>query len=126
METSFRKIDIDLYDEDVLDETELYDADPRDPAQVLNDVKQRGTAVRSALSKCVSVDLPQYDRELEEFVIEEILRVLWISCYKIHHMDLTLTTPRCAYHVYSAHRSDTLVELESPNSGLDPQQHQSC
>jgi len=48
---SFRKIDIDAYDEDVLVETELYDADPRDPARVLNDAKQKATAVRSALSK---------------------------------------------------------------------------
>lgn len=48
---NFRKIDIDVYDEDVLLETELYDADPRDPTQVVNDVKQKATAVRSALSK---------------------------------------------------------------------------
>ena len=50
-EISFRKIDVDVYDEDALVETELYDADPRGPAQVLNDVKQKATAVRSALSK---------------------------------------------------------------------------
>lgn len=50
-DVNFRKIDIDVYDEDVLVETELYDADPRDPAQVLNDTKQKATAVRSALSK---------------------------------------------------------------------------
>jgi len=50
-EINFRKIDIDVYDEDVLVETELYDADPRDPAQVLNGAKQKATAVRSALSK---------------------------------------------------------------------------
>ena len=48
---NFRKIDIDDYDEDVLVETELYDVDPRGPAQVPNDVKQKATAVRSALSK---------------------------------------------------------------------------
>jgi actin related protein 2/3 complex subunit 5 len=54
MDTNFRKIDIDLYDEDVLVETELYNADPRDPAQVLNDAKQKGAAVRSALAKYVS------------------------------------------------------------------------
>lgn len=50
-ESNFRKIDIDAYDEDVLVETELYDPDPRDPAQILNDAKQRAVAVRSALSK---------------------------------------------------------------------------
>ena len=48
---NFRKIDIDAYDEDVLVEMELYDVDPRGPAQVPNDVKQKATAVRSALSK---------------------------------------------------------------------------
>jgi len=50
-EINFRKIDIDAYDEDVLVETELYDPDPRNPAQILNDTKQKATAVRSALSK---------------------------------------------------------------------------
>ena len=51
MDVNFRKIDIDLYDEDALVETELYDADPRNPTQVVNDAKQKATAVRSALSK---------------------------------------------------------------------------
>ena len=50
-EIGFRKIDIDAYDEDVLVETELYDPDPRAPAQFLNDTKQKAAAVRSALSK---------------------------------------------------------------------------
>jgi actin related protein 2/3 complex subunit 5 len=50
-DNSFRKIDIDIYDEDVLVETELYDPDPRNLAQVLNDTKQKASAVRSALSK---------------------------------------------------------------------------
>ncbi|TFK37551.1 actin-related protein ARPC5 [Crucibulum laeve] len=51
MDTAFRKIDIDIYDEDTLQESELYDADPRDPAQVLDDAKQRQAAVRSSLAK---------------------------------------------------------------------------
>jgi len=51
MDVNFRKINIDLYDEDVLAETELYEADPRDPAQALSDAKQKGGAVRSALAK---------------------------------------------------------------------------
>ncbi len=51
MEAAFRKIDIDIYDEDVLQEEELYDADPRDPAQVLTDAKQKASAVRGYLSK---------------------------------------------------------------------------
>jgi len=50
-DVNFRKIDIDAYDEDALVETELYDADPRDPTQALSDAKQKATAVRSALSK---------------------------------------------------------------------------
>ena len=54
MEGAFRKVDIDIYDEDVLQETELYAADPRDPAAVLDDAKQRQTAVRSLLAKCVA------------------------------------------------------------------------
>ena len=52
---SFRKIDVDAYDEDVLQETELYDPDPREPTQVLSDTKQKQLAVRSALTKCVSL-----------------------------------------------------------------------
>jgi actin related protein 2/3 complex subunit 5 len=53
MDQAFRKIDIDIYDEDVLHESELYEADPRDPAEVLEDAKQRQAAVRSFLAKCV-------------------------------------------------------------------------
>ena len=55
METAFRKIDIDIYDEDVLQETELYDADPRDPAQVLEDARQKQTVVRGLLNKADAV-----------------------------------------------------------------------
>ena len=51
MDVNFRKIDIDQYDEDVLLDNELYDSDPRDPAQALNEVKQNAAAVRSSLSK---------------------------------------------------------------------------
>ncbi|KAH9477164.1 Actin-related protein 2/3 complex subunit 5 [Psilocybe cubensis] len=51
MDTAFRKIDIDIYDEDVLQESELYEADPRDPAEVLEDAKQRAGHVRSLLAK---------------------------------------------------------------------------
>ena len=48
---NFRKIDVDLYDEDVLLDEELYDQDPRDPTQVLDDAKQKAAAVRTALSR---------------------------------------------------------------------------
>ncbi|OCB90625.1 actin-related protein ARPC5 [Sanghuangporus baumii] len=51
METAFRKIDIDKYDEDVLLEEELYEPDPRDPAQVLADTRAKATTVRSFLAK---------------------------------------------------------------------------
>ncbi|KAI0798197.1 arp2/3 complex subunit [Abortiporus biennis] len=51
MDVNFRKIDIDQYDEDVLNEEELYEPDRRDPSQVLNDTKAKSAAVRSALSK---------------------------------------------------------------------------
>lgn len=51
MDTAFRKIDIDAYDEDTLLETELYEADPREPAQVLAEAKQKQVAVRSSLAK---------------------------------------------------------------------------
>lgn len=53
MDVNFRKIDVDVYDEDILHESELYDADPRDPAQALDDAKQKQGAVRSALAKYV-------------------------------------------------------------------------
>jgi actin related protein 2/3 complex subunit 5 len=51
MDTAFRKIDIDAYDEDIFLESELFEPDPRSPAQVLSDAKQKGTTVRSSLAK---------------------------------------------------------------------------
>lgn len=53
MDGAFRKIDIDAFDEDVLLESELYEPDPRDPSQVLEEAKAKSVAVRSSLSKCV-------------------------------------------------------------------------
>jgi len=53
MSTSFRKIDIDQYDEEVLNDEDLYEVDSRDPDQVLEEARQRQAAVRSALAKCV-------------------------------------------------------------------------
>ena len=55
MDGAFRKIDIDVYDEDIIREEELYEADPRDPAQVLEDAKSKQTAVRSALNRFVHI-----------------------------------------------------------------------
>lgn len=51
MDTSFRKIDIDQYDEDVLQDSELYEADTRDPVEVLDEAKQRQVAVRGFLAR---------------------------------------------------------------------------
>ena len=51
MDTAFRKIDIDAYDEDVLADDELYDPDPRDPAQVLADTKAKAASIRGVLAK---------------------------------------------------------------------------
>jgi hypothetical protein len=51
MDINFRKIDIDVYDEDVLLETELYDPDPRGPQQVLEDAKAKAASVRTSLAK---------------------------------------------------------------------------
>jgi actin related protein 2/3 complex subunit 5 len=53
MDTSFRKIDIDAYDEDAFLESELFEPDPRSPAQVLSDAKQKQITVRSSLAKWV-------------------------------------------------------------------------
>ena len=55
MDVNFRKIDIDQYDEDLLLDSELYDSDPRDPAQALDDTRQNAAAVRSSLSRCVFI-----------------------------------------------------------------------
>lgn len=51
MDTAFRKINIDAYDEDTILDTELYDADPRDPTTILSDAKQKANAVRSSLAR---------------------------------------------------------------------------
>lgn len=51
MDINFRKIDVDAYDEDVLLETELYDPDPREPQQVIEDAKVRAASARTSLAK---------------------------------------------------------------------------
>lgn len=47
----FRKIDVDKYDEDVLDESELYTPDPRPPAQVLADTRGKASSIRGILAR---------------------------------------------------------------------------
>lgn len=54
---SFRKIDIDVYDEDILAESELYNPDPRPPAQVLADAKEKASTIRGILARCVRAAL---------------------------------------------------------------------
>jgi actin related protein 2/3 complex subunit 5 len=51
MNANFRKIDIDQYDEDALQDSEVYEQDPRNPADVLDDAKQRQIAVRGLLAR---------------------------------------------------------------------------
>ncbi|KAK7469180.1 arp2/3 complex subunit [Stygiomarasmius scandens] len=51
MDVAFRKIDIDAFDEEILQESELYEQDPRDPAQALDQMKQIQGTVRSCLAK---------------------------------------------------------------------------
>ncbi|KAG2112539.1 actin-related protein 2/3 complex subunit 5 [Suillus discolor] len=70
---SFRKIDIDAYDEDVLLDDELCEPDPRDPAQVLSDAKQKQAAVRSTLARGdipgalgIALDSTPYGSNVEE------------------------------------------------------------
>lgn len=50
-EINFRKIDIDAFDEDAFQESELYEADPRDPQSVLSDAKAKTAQVRTSLSR---------------------------------------------------------------------------
>ncbi|KAF5369563.1 hypothetical protein D9758_002652 [Tetrapyrgos nigripes] len=51
MDVAFRKIDIDAFDEEILQESELYEQDPRDPAQALDEMKQAQASVRSFLAR---------------------------------------------------------------------------
>ncbi|KDR73966.1 hypothetical protein GALMADRAFT_250686 [Galerina marginata CBS 339.88] len=86
MASAFRKIDIDIYDEDVLHEEELYEADPRDPSEVLEDAKQRQGMVRGMLSKndipgalTVILDNAPYGPtvdEAKEITLQSLLTIL--------------------------------------------------
>jgi actin related protein 2/3 complex subunit 5 len=51
MDVNFRKIDIDQFDEEVFKDSELYESDPRDPVEVLEDAKQKQVAVRGLLAR---------------------------------------------------------------------------
>jgi len=51
MDVNFRKINIDVYDEDVLLEAQLYDPDPRGPQQALDEAKAKAASVRTSLAR---------------------------------------------------------------------------
>ena len=48
---SFRKIDIDQYDEDVIVDEELVEPFPKSPEQALADAKAKSTEVRSLIGR---------------------------------------------------------------------------
>lgn len=50
---SFRKIDVDKYDEDVLLEEELIDIDPRSSTELAGIAKQKANDVRGLIGRCV-------------------------------------------------------------------------
>ncbi|KAG0145206.1 hypothetical protein CROQUDRAFT_723596 [Cronartium quercuum f. sp. fusiforme G11] len=51
MDAAYRKIDIDLYDQDALTEHELYEHDPRSPDQMLSDAQVKTQQARSFLTR---------------------------------------------------------------------------
>ncbi|KAF8844574.1 ARP2/3 complex 16 kDa subunit (p16-Arc) [Paxillus ammoniavirescens] len=83
---SFRTINVDAYDEDVLTEDELYDPDTRDLAQVLSDTKQQQAVVRSSLNKGditgalnMALGSPPYGpgvKEAKNFALQTVVSVL--------------------------------------------------
>ena len=119
MDTAFRKIDIDIYDEDVLQDSELYEADPRGPAEVLDDAKQRQAAVRSFLARYFFL-MPHsiLSSHLESFrtdwkwsslipFVEMISQELWRLSWKMHLMVLMSTKPRYAHALWIPWRAIT-------------------
>lgn len=50
-DTSFRRLDVDQYDEDRVLESDLYMPDSRAPSQVLSDTQGKATAVRGLLQR---------------------------------------------------------------------------
>jgi actin related protein 2/3 complex subunit 5 len=51
MDLNFRRIDIDRFDEDAIQDSEVYQIDARNPADVLDQAKQRQIAVRGLLAR---------------------------------------------------------------------------
>lgn len=55
---NFRKINIDQYDEDVIQDEELVEPYPKAPEQALADAKAKSTEVRTLIGRCVTTILP--------------------------------------------------------------------
>ncbi|POW07980.1 hypothetical protein PSTT_07865 [Puccinia striiformis] len=51
MDTAYRKIDVDAYDEDLVTEEELYTHDPRSAQEVLAEAQSKATQARSFLTR---------------------------------------------------------------------------
>lgn len=51
MDTAYRKIDIDIYDPDIVTEEELYVHDPRSPEEVLAEAQSKTAQARSCLTR---------------------------------------------------------------------------
>ncbi|EGG05498.1 uncharacterized protein MELLADRAFT_36782 [Melampsora larici-populina 98AG31] len=51
MDSAYRKIDIDLYDQDALKEDELYEHDPRSAEEMLSDAQSKTQQARSLLAR---------------------------------------------------------------------------
>ncbi|KAG6911565.1 hypothetical protein DXG01_011867 [Tephrocybe rancida] len=83
MDTAFRKIDIDQYDEDILHESELYDADPRDPSQVLEEAKQRQASditlqtLLTILNTTKSTEIPTVIKSLSQDTQDTLMKYLY-------------------------------------------------
>ncbi|EJT97198.1 arp2/3 complex 16 kda subunit [Dacryopinax primogenitus] len=85
MDTHFRRINIDQYDEDVLLPSELYDPDPRSPAQVQADAQQRSSSVQGSLSRgdvagalVTVLDRPAYGEGVDEAKAQTLSTLLLI------------------------------------------------
>lgn len=50
-DTSFRRLPVDLYDEDRVLVTDLYTPDARDPTQILNDTQHTHTQVKQSVQR---------------------------------------------------------------------------
>ncbi|KNZ58052.1 actin-related protein 2/3 complex subunit 5 [Puccinia sorghi] len=51
MDTAYRKIDVDAYDDDAVTEEELYVHDPRSPEEVLSEAQSKAAQARSFLTR---------------------------------------------------------------------------